>query len=81
MGQKVTLEIQRNKKVDLAIQRNGNINLDISKASGTTNYNALTNKPILNGITIEGSKVSADYKIQDMMNDITEQEIDTIVYG
>lgn len=31
--------------------------------AGTTNYNALTNKPTLNGVEISGDKTSADYKI------------------
>ena len=30
---------------------------------GTTNYNGLTNKPTLNGVTIEGNKTSEDYGI------------------
>ena len=30
---------------------------------GTTDYDKLTNKPILNGVTISGDKNSADYSI------------------
>lgn len=30
---------------------------------GTSDYNALTNKPTLNGVEISGNKTSADYKI------------------
>ena len=32
--------------------------------SGTTNYNDLTNKPQINGVTLEGNKTSADLDIQ-----------------
>lgn len=32
-------------------------------AGGTSDYNALTNKPTLNGVEISGDKTSADYKI------------------
>ena len=31
---------------------------------GTTNYNDLTNKPTINGVTLEGNKTSADLNIQ-----------------
>lgn len=30
---------------------------------GTSNYNQLTNKPLLNGVEISGSKTSGDYGI------------------
>ena len=33
-------------------------------SGGTTNYNDLTNKPQINGVTLEGNKTSADLKIQ-----------------
>ena len=34
-----------------------------SGSSGTTNYNDLTNKPSINGITLTGNKTSADLGI------------------
>ena len=34
-----------------------------SGSSGTTDYNALTNKPSINGITLTGNKTSADLGI------------------
>lgn len=33
-------------------------------SGGTTNYNDLTNKPQINGVTLEGNKTSADLNIQ-----------------
>lgn len=33
-------------------------------SGGTTNYNNLTNKPTINGVTLEGNKTSADLDIQ-----------------
>ena len=33
-------------------------------AGGTSDYNALTNKPTINGVTIEGDKTSEDYGIE-----------------
>lgn len=32
-------------------------------AGGTSDYNALTNKPKINGVEVSGNKTSADYKI------------------
>lgn len=50
-------------------------------SGGTSNYNSLTNKPKINGVTVIGDKTSSDYFLQDLMNDITEQEIDNILFG
>lgn len=38
-------------------------NGNIGGGGGTSDYNALTNKPTLNGVEISGNKTSADYKI------------------
>ena len=44
---------------------------------GTSNYNALTNKPTLNGVTIEGNKTSEDYGIESAdRQEILEQSIE-----
>lgn len=47
----------------------------------TSNYEDLFNKPILNGNTIIGDKVSIDYGLQDRMDEITPQDIDKLFYG
>ena len=39
------------------------------------------NKPYINTYTIEGHKTGADYKLQDKMKRITEQDIDRMIYG
>lgn len=49
--------------------------------SGTSNYNSLINKPKINGVTVIGEKLGADYYLQDKISDITEQDIDNIIYG
>lgn len=43
-------------------------------------YDNLQNKPSLNNITIEGDKVSADYKLQHEMDALSVQEIERILY-
>ena len=45
---------------------------------GTTNYNALTNKPTLNGVEISGDKTSADYKISAKVTQVDHGTADTI---
>lgn len=42
---------------------NKTINIPTGGGGGTSDYNALTNKPTLNGVEISGDKTSADYKI------------------
>lgn len=54
---------------------------DINNTGGTTDYNKLINKPTINGHVVEDDKVGADYELQDLMEDITAQEIDNIIYG
>lgn len=49
--------------------------------SGTTNYNDLDNKPSINNITLINNKTSDDLGLQDKINEITNQEIDLIIYG
>ena len=39
-------------------------NGNIGGGGGTSDYNALTNKPTINGVTIEGDKTSEDYGIE-----------------
>ena len=44
-------------------------------------YESLPDKPIINGHTIIGDKVSVDYDLQDRMDVITPQDIDNLFYG
>lgn len=48
---------------------------------GTTDYNALTSKPQINSVTLIGNKTSEEIKVQGLMDEITNQEIDNIIYG
>ena len=53
---KVTVRIQRDKNVTARIH-------GVRTTGGTKDYNRLTNKPTLNGVTIEGDHDSAYYHI------------------
>ena len=47
---------------------------------GASDYNDLTGKPTINTITVEGDKLGADYRLQDKMHTLTQQEIEKILY-
>lgn len=47
----------------------------------TTDYNELVNKPQINGVTLIGNKTSADIHVQDPIDDITNQDIDNVIFG
>lgn len=44
---------------------------------GTTDYNALTNKPKINGVEVSGNKTSADYKISAEVTQVDHGTTDT----
>lgn len=46
----------------------------------TDDYNELYNKPSINDVTIQGHKLSADYRLQDKMYVATQAEIEAILY-
>lgn len=69
------------KTITLGIEKNNNITLGLTRSSGTANYEALTNKPQINGVTLIGNKTSSEIKVQDPIGDITPQDIDNLIYG
>lgn len=46
-------------------------------AGGTSDYNALTNKPKINGVEVSGNKTSADYKISAQVTQVGHGTTDT----
>ena len=50
-------------KINVVIPSKSGIKLGISKSQGTGNYNALTNKPSINGVELIGDKTSAELGI------------------
>lgn len=77
----IEITIPKSKDIDLDIGKSTHINLDMAGSKGTGNYNALTNKPSINGITLIGDKESPELKLQGLMDEITAQEIDIIIFG
>lgn len=54
---------------------------DMGYIQGVQSYNTLTDKPQINSITLIGNKVSEDLGLQSTIADITEQDIDNLIYG
>lgn len=48
---------------------------------GTSDYNELINHPYINDREVIGRKTGPDYGLQNKMDEITNQEIDIIIYG
>lgn len=67
-------------KINVVIPSKSDISLGLSGSKGTSNYNALTNKPSINGVELIGDKTSQDIKVQDPMHAMTTQEIERILY-
>lgn len=68
-------------KIDLSFSRPRLLTLDVDGKSGVTSYLGLTDKPSINDVTLIGNKTSAELYLQSIMDQITAQEIDKIIYG
>ena len=67
--------------VEMEIKVKDRIELELQRGGGSNNYNTLTNKPQINSVTLIGNKTGEELNLQDKMKEITNQEIDTIIYG
>lgn len=56
-------------------------NADLGYLQGTPSYSLLTEKPKINNITLIGNKVSEELGLEPTITDITEQDIDNLIYG
>lgn len=56
-----------NDPITMTIELNDEIDLSITNATGTTNYQKLSNKPSINDITLVGNKTSEDLGIQNVI--------------
>ena len=50
-------------------------------SGSTTDYNVLNNQPQINNVTLINNKTSSDLHLQHEMDEITEQEIDKIIFN
>lgn len=50
-------------------------------SGGISDYEALENQPQINSVTLMGNKTGEDLNLQDKMAEITNQDIDKIIFG
>lgn len=75
------IDVRNGGQIDLIIGRSADpINLEIEKQSGASDYNMLTGKPKINGVTVQGEKLGPDYRLQNKMDTLTIQEVEKIFY-
>lgn len=58
-----------------------NIAQELIEATEATSYNRLYDKPSINDVELVGNKTDVELHLQHIMDDITEQEIDNIIYA
>lgn len=82
-GDQIDLDIgEGSEDIGLDVEESSeSVELGIEHNTGVSDYDMLTGRPILNGVTISGNKDSYDYKVQDYMDVLQNWEIDQILYG
>lgn len=54
---------------------------DLGYIIGTQSYNSLSDKPSINDIKLIGNKTSEQLGLEPTISDITDQDIDKMIYG
>lgn len=68
-------------RINLSFSRPRLLTLGMSGSGGSNSYLPLTDKPSINGVELIGNKTDAEIYVQALMDEITPQQIDTILYG
>ena len=55
--------------------------LKLPERVSTGDYNELVNRPQINNVELIGNKLSEDLGLEPTIHDITEQDIDNLIYG
>lgn len=55
--------------------------LTLPERVATSNYNELFNKPQINSVELIGNKISEELGLEPTIHDISEQDIDNLIYG
>lgn len=78
----INMDFGKMDNIDFDLQGSGQIDFSMDdKCCGTTNYEYLSNKPQINGVTLIGNKLDYELYLQHQMDEITPQDIDNIIYG
>ena len=79
----INIDILNDESIILDIKDNSLLDIDIGNFvdSGEKDYNRLINKPKINNVLLIENRTSEELKLQEKMNEITNQEIDDIIFG
>lgn len=80
MSEIVEMDFIQQNPLEMTLNTKDTLDLEFDSSSGTNNYNSLSNKPQINGVTLVGNKTSKDIKVQDEMDVLSVQEIEKILY-
>lgn len=67
--------------LDTEVSSKDDVKVNLTNSKGTSNYNALVNKPSINDHVLIGNQKGKHLDLVDAEDKITEQEIDKIIYG
>lgn len=83
MGDKINLKVNKANPVTTTFGAKANPVTATFGAKGSTrdDYGRLANKPKINGVELEGNKIDYELYLQHKMQEITEQDIDNIIFG
>lgn len=79
--QPLEITIANTPSIDMQIDNTRNIDLNLGEHKCTTNYEAFSNKPQINDVTLIGNKTSKELHLEHELDVITPQEIDTMIFG
>ena len=78
----IEMHIGKTTEVNMNIQKTSNLDFELgSKCCSVPSYNAIPDKPQINGKVLQGNKIDSELDLQHIMDEITPQDIDRIVYG
>lgn len=72
-------------KLNVSMSETTTLHVSLFERSGgmgsTMDYKKLDNKPRINSITLVGDKTAEDLQLQKRMDELTEEDIDQMMYG
>lgn len=78
----VPMHVSNDETVKMHIGSNDkNVKFRTNQQMAVPSYNILPDKPSINGEVLQGNKLSEDLHLQHEMDEITEQDIDRIIFG
>lgn len=78
----IKMKIGQTNEVNMNIKKPSNVNFELgNRCCSVPSYNVLPDKPQINGVTLQGNKIDEELYLQHIMDEITPQDIDRIIYG